>query len=79
MSSDRVVMTREGYDKLKTDLDRMTNVEMLDVAVGLIIQQEDVTFFEHPAQCINLLLKAVLKNPQVAWKVNQNPRLPVGQ
>ncbi len=32
MSSDRVPMTREGYDKLKTDLERMQTVEMVEVA-----------------------------------------------
>jgi transcription elongation factor GreA len=32
MNSDRIPMTREGYDKLKKDLDRMVNVEMLEVA-----------------------------------------------
>lgn len=32
MSTDRVPMTREGYDKLKADLDRMANVEMIEVA-----------------------------------------------
>jgi transcription elongation factor GreA len=32
MSTDRVAMTREGYDKLKADLDRMMNVEMIEVA-----------------------------------------------
>lgn len=30
--SERVPMTREGYDKLKGDLDRMQNVEMPEVA-----------------------------------------------
>jgi transcription elongation factor GreA len=29
---DRIPMTREGYDKLKTELDRMQNVEMIEVA-----------------------------------------------
>jgi transcription elongation factor GreA len=29
---DRIPMTREGYDKLKADLDRMANVEMIEVA-----------------------------------------------
>jgi transcription elongation factor GreA len=29
---DRIPMTREGYDKLKTELDRMQNVEMIDAA-----------------------------------------------
>jgi len=28
---DRVPMTREGYEKLKADLDRMANVEMIEV------------------------------------------------
>ena len=32
MSNDRVPMTREGYEKLKADLDRMQNVEMIEVA-----------------------------------------------
>jgi len=32
MSNDRIPMTREGYDKLKSDLDRMENVEMIEVA-----------------------------------------------
>jgi transcription elongation factor GreA len=32
MSNDRIPMTREGYDKLKADLDRMENVEMIEMA-----------------------------------------------
>src|SRR5947209_8142132 len=32
MSNERVPMTREGYDKLKGDLDRMQNIEMVEVA-----------------------------------------------
>jgi len=32
MTNDRVPMTREGYDKLKGDLARMMNVEMIEVA-----------------------------------------------
>jgi len=32
MSIDRIPMTREGYEKLKADLDRMQNVEMIQVA-----------------------------------------------
>src|SRR5438105_2880783 len=32
MSNERVPMTREGYDKLKGDLDRMQNQEMIEVA-----------------------------------------------
>ena len=32
MSTDRVPMTREGYEKLKAELDRMQNVEMIDAA-----------------------------------------------
>ena len=32
MSTERIPMSREGYDKLKADLDRMQNVEMIQVA-----------------------------------------------
>jgi transcription elongation factor GreA len=32
MSSDRIPMTREGYDKKKAELDRMQHVEMIEVA-----------------------------------------------
>src|SRR5262249_11947508 len=32
MSNERVPMTREGYEKLKADLDRMQNVEMIEAA-----------------------------------------------
>jgi transcription elongation factor GreA len=40
MSVDRVVMTREGYDKLKADLDRMSNVEMIEVAKRIATARE---------------------------------------
>jgi transcription elongation factor GreA len=32
MATERIPMTREGYDKLKKDLDRMQNVEMMELA-----------------------------------------------
>jgi transcription elongation factor GreA len=32
MANERVPMTREGYEKLKADLDRMTTVDMIEVA-----------------------------------------------
>jgi transcription elongation factor GreA len=32
MSAERVPMSREGYEKKKADLDRMQNVEMIEVA-----------------------------------------------
>jgi transcription elongation factor GreA len=32
MNNDRIPMSREGYEKLKADLDRMQNVEMIEVA-----------------------------------------------
>jgi transcription elongation factor GreA len=32
MSNERVPMTREGYEKLKADLDRMQHMEMIEVA-----------------------------------------------
>ena len=31
MTDDRIPMTREGYDKLKSELDRLRNAEMLEV------------------------------------------------
>jgi len=32
MSSDRIPMTREGYEKLKADLDRMQSTEMIELS-----------------------------------------------
>jgi transcription elongation factor GreA len=40
MSNERIPMTREGYDKLKTDLDRMQNVEMVEVAKRIATARE---------------------------------------
>jgi len=40
MSIDRVPMTREGYDKLKADLDRMQNHEMIEVAKRIATARE---------------------------------------
>src|SRR5581483_10542111 len=40
MSNDRVPMTREGYEKLKADLDRMTNVEMLEITKRIAAARE---------------------------------------
>ena len=40
MSNDRIPMTREGYDKLKADLDRMQNSEMLEVAKRIAAARE---------------------------------------
>jgi transcription elongation factor GreA len=37
---DRVPMTREGYEKLKADLDRMNNVEMIEVARRIAAARE---------------------------------------
>ena len=31
MADDRIPMTREGYDKLRSDLDRMQGPQMIDV------------------------------------------------
>src|SRR5438105_8634882 len=31
MSDDRIPITREGYDKLKSELDRMQNAEMIEI------------------------------------------------
>ena len=40
MSIDRVPMTREGYEKLKADLDRMQNGEMIEVAKRIAAARE---------------------------------------
>src|SRR5262249_9632413 len=40
MSSDRIPMTREGYEKLKAELDRMQNVEMIEVAKRIAAARE---------------------------------------
>jgi transcription elongation factor GreA len=37
---DRIPMTREGYEKLKADLDRMQNVEMIQVARRIAAARE---------------------------------------
>jgi transcription elongation factor GreA len=40
MSDDRIPMTREGYEKLKTDLDRMQHKEMIEVAQRIAAARE---------------------------------------
>ena len=40
MVNERVPMTREGYDKLKADLNRMQNVEMVEVAKRIAAARE---------------------------------------
>ena len=40
MSSERIPMSREGYEKLKADLDRMQNVEMIEVAKRIAAARE---------------------------------------
>jgi len=40
MSTDRVPMTREGYEKKKAELDRMQNVEMIEVAKRIATARE---------------------------------------
>ena len=40
MSIERIPMTREGYDKLKTELDRMQNTEMMEVAKRIAAARE---------------------------------------
>src|SRR6516225_4679781 len=40
MSNDRIPMSREGYEKLKADLDRMANVEMIEVAKRIATARE---------------------------------------
>jgi transcription elongation factor GreA len=40
MAIERVPMTREGYEKLKAELDRMQNVEMIEVAKRIAAARE---------------------------------------
>jgi len=40
MATERIPITREGYEKLKADLDRMQNVEMLEVAKRIATARE---------------------------------------
>src|SRR5437764_2246952 len=40
MSTERVPMTREGYEKLKAELDRMQNVEMIEVTKRIAAARE---------------------------------------
>jgi transcription elongation factor GreA len=40
MTNDRVPMTREGYEKLKADLDRMQNTEMIEVTKRIATARE---------------------------------------
>jgi transcription elongation factor GreA len=40
MADDRIPMTKEGYEKKKGDLDRMMNVEMIEVAKRIATARE---------------------------------------
>jgi transcription elongation factor GreA len=40
MAEDRIPMSREGYEKKKADLDRMKNVEMIEVAKRIAAARE---------------------------------------
>lgn len=40
MSDERIPVTKEGYEKKKGDLDRMTNVEMIEVAKRIAAARE---------------------------------------
>ncbi len=40
MSIDRVPMTREGYEKLKAELDHKQNIEMIEVAKRIAAARE---------------------------------------
>ncbi len=40
MADDRIPMSREGYEKKKTDLDRMKNVEMVEIAKRIAAARE---------------------------------------
>src|SRR5687768_18384420 len=40
MSPERIPVTREGYEKLKADLDRMANLEMIEIAKRIAAARE---------------------------------------
>jgi len=40
MTDDRIPMTREGYDKLKAELDRLRNVEMIEITKRVATARE---------------------------------------
>ena len=40
MSNERIPMTREGYEKLKADLDRMQHAEMIEIAKRIAAARE---------------------------------------
>ena len=40
MADERIPMTKEGYDKKKADLDRMTNFEMIELAKRIATARE---------------------------------------
>src|SRR5256885_11050335 len=40
MANERVPMTREGFEKLRADLDRMQNAEMIEVAKRIATARE---------------------------------------
>ena len=40
MANESIPMTKEGYEKKKADLDRMTNVEMIEVAKRIATARE---------------------------------------
>src|ERR1017187_6867031 len=40
MSDDRVPMSRDGYEKKKAELDRMMNVDMIEIAVRIAAARE---------------------------------------
>src|SRR5260370_28654520 len=40
MNVERIPMSREGYEKLKADLDRMQNAEMIEVAKRIAAARE---------------------------------------
>src|ERR1700722_3280023 len=40
MADDRIPMTRDGYDKLKAELDRLRNVEMIEITKRVATARE---------------------------------------
>ena len=86
MPEDRIPMTREGYDKLRADLDRMQNVEMLEVtkriaaarALGDLSENAEYHAAREDQGMLQARIDALKNKLSLAYFVDRN-NLPNGQ
>ena len=68
MAEDRIPMTKEGYEKLKAEVDRMQNIEMIAVAKRIATAREMGDLSEnaeyHAAREDQGMLQARIDAPQ---------------